>query len=290
MLYVIQNEELLVEVRSQGAELRSIKEKSDETEYLWNGDPAWWKYSSPILFPIVGKLVDGKYRVDGKTYELPAHGLARISEFQLVEKAPSRILFRLDASEKTMKSYPWEFCLEIGYELKDREIHVQWKVVNEDVKDMYFSIGAHPAFRCPIVHGENLTDCYLEFSEDEDTPCFTITSDTLLNHAKIDSLQGKTQPLSDEFFKDGVRAYEKLKSDAVTIKSRKSSKSLTVKAPGFTHWGFWAPERGGSPFVCIEPWFGHADFADFTGEFSEKEGNQMLATNETFQAEYVIAI
>ena len=208
----------------------------------------------------------------------------------MVEQAPGRILFRLNASEETLKSYPWKFCLEIGYELKDREIHVQWKVINEDVKDMYFSIGAHPAFRCPIVHGENLTDCYLEFNEAEDTPCFTITSDTLLSHEKTGSLTGKTQPLSDEFFKDGVRSYEKLKSDAVTIRSRKSRKSSTVKATGFTHWGLWAPERGGSPFVCIEPWFGHADFVDFTGDFNEKDGNLRLMPKENFETEYIISI
>lgn len=76
MLYTIENDELCVQVRDHGAELRSIKEREDETEYLWNGDPTWWRYSSPVLFPIVGKLKDNKYRVGGKTYELPSHASA----------------------------------------------------------------------------------------------------------------------------------------------------------------------------------------------------------------------
>lgn len=95
MLYTLENETLCVLVRSHGAELRSIKDRADETEYLWGGDPAWWKYSSPILFPIVGKLHGGQYRVDGKTYELPGHGLGRISDFSLEERHPDSIRFTL---------------------------------------------------------------------------------------------------------------------------------------------------------------------------------------------------
>ena len=114
MLYSLENEELLVQVRDHGAELRSIKERADETEYLWRGDPAWWKYSAPLPFPIVGQLVDGKYRVGGKTYELPAHGLARISDFELVEQKKDAIRFLLGWTEETLQKYPWKFRLDVG--------------------------------------------------------------------------------------------------------------------------------------------------------------------------------
>ena len=68
--------------------------------------------------------------------------------------------------------------------------------------------------------------------------------------------------------------FDDLRSDSITIRSRKSEKSLTVKANGFPYWGIWAPEKGGAPFICIEPWYGHADYADFVGEFAEKEGKR----------------
>ena len=100
MLYSLENKDLLVQVRDHGAELRSIKERADETEYLWRGDPTWWKYSAPLLFPIVGKLVDGKYRVNGKTYELPAHGLARIADFTLIEQEKDAIKLALSWAEE----------------------------------------------------------------------------------------------------------------------------------------------------------------------------------------------
>ena len=151
-------------MRDHGAELRSIKEREDETEYLWNGDPTWWRYSSPVLFPIVGKLKDNMYRVNGKTYELPSHGLGRISDFQLVEKEADRIAFSLRWTEESLKRYPWKFELQVAYELHGKQVKVIWTVRNHDDHEMIYSIGAHGAYRCPIVHAEEFSDCYLEFN------------------------------------------------------------------------------------------------------------------------------
>ncbi len=168
MLYTLENETLCVLVRSHGAELRSIKERADKTEYLWGGDFAWWKYSSPILFPIVGKLHGEQYRVDGKTYELPGHGLGRISEFALEERHPDSIRFVLRWSEESLARYPWKFVLHIGYALHGSAVRVTWEVENEGETEMPFSIGAHGAYRCPIVRGEEFSDAYLAFDAAKD--------------------------------------------------------------------------------------------------------------------------
>lgn len=241
-------------MRDHGAELRSIKERADETEYLWRGDPSWWKYSAPLLFPIVGKLVDGKYRVDGKTYELPAHGLARISDFELVEQKKDAIRFALGWTDETLQKYPWKFRLEVGYALEGRTVCVAWDVKNEDAKNMKLAPGVFFA------------------------------------HEREASFTGDKLPLSDAFFAGGVRAYDDLKSDTVTIRSTKSEKTLTISAPGFPYWGFWMPEKGGAPFLCLEPWYGHADVAGSDGAFEDKEGVQKLAPSATFHAEYTISI
>ena len=53
-----------------------------------------------------------------------------------------------------MEKYPFAFALSLGYELAGNELKVIWKVTNTDTgKTLHFSIGAHPAFNCPI-HGE----------------------------------------------------------------------------------------------------------------------------------------
>ena len=60
-MHTLQNDVLKITVAECGAELKSIIALADGTEYLFDGDPTWWKYSSPVLFPIVGKVNGGKY-------------------------------------------------------------------------------------------------------------------------------------------------------------------------------------------------------------------------------------
>ena len=290
MLYTLENETLCVLVRSHGAELRSIKERADETEYLWGGDPAWWKYSSPILFPIVGKLHGGQYRVDGKTYELPGHGLGRISDFSLEERHPDSIRFTLRWSEESLARYPWKFVLHIGYALHGSAVHVTWEVENKGETEMPFSIGAHGAYRCPIVRGEEFSDAYLAFDTAEDAVSLLTNAQGTFTHRAGFHLEGDRLPLSYELFRDDVLASHGLRSRRVTLCSRRSEKSLTVKTEGFPWLGIWSPNQGGAPFVCIEPWFGHGDYEDYDGEFAAREGTQHLAPGETFHAAYDIII
>ena len=291
MLYTLENKKLCVLVRSQGAELRSIKEREDETEYLWDGNPEWWKYSSPVLFPIVGKLLDGKYTVDGQEYKLPGHGLGRISEFELVSREEMRIEFALKWTEDTLKVYPWKFQLNIAYELDDNQIKVIWKIQNLDDKHMVYSIGSHGAFRCPIVAGESFDDCYLEFNASEDMKNLPIDSKGQIQHEYGDqAVKGTKLPLNYEMFKHDALVYDAQKSDTVSICSTKSDKKVTVQAKGFPYWGYWTPDKGGAPFLCIEPWHGHADYVDFAGDFKEREGSEELAPGEEKTFSYTIAI
>ena len=284
-MHTLQNDVLKITVADRGAELKSITEISDGTEYLFDGDPIWWKFSSPVLFPIVGKLVDNKYRAEGKTFELPGHGFARTSDFWLVDATDSALTFALESNAATFKVYPYKFRLEISFELIGREVKVRWKVSNVDDKEIYFSIGAHPAICCPIAYRENFDDCYLKFNRAEKSSCIRLNTDGTLGREKIPMLDGDELPLSYELFKGDALVFDDLKSDEVSVRSRKSSKSITVRAKGFPYWGFWTPAKGGAPFVCIEPWHGHADYEDFAGELKDKEGIIALPAGEIFETE-----
>ena len=112
MLHTLQNDILKIKVSDFGAELKSITGLSDGAEYLHNGDPQFWKYTSPVLFPFVGKVVNNKYRVDGKEYELPQHGFARTTEFKCVRETEDELAFRLEWNEETLKVYPYKFMLD----------------------------------------------------------------------------------------------------------------------------------------------------------------------------------
>ena len=291
MLYSLENDKLCVQVRSYGAELRSIKERADETEYLWEGNPQWWKYSSPVLFPIVGKLQDGKYRVNGKEFELPGHGFGRISEYQLVERRQDYIEFALKWSEESLASYPWKFQLNVAYALKDKTVEVIWKVQNLDDKEMVYSIGAHTAFRCPLVQGEEFSDYYLKFNQEEDNLNMPLNSKGQFLKVQGEThLQGQQLDLNYEMFAGDALAYKGLKSDVVSICSHKSDKKVSMEAKDFPFWGFWTPAQGGAPFLCLEPWQGHADYEGYDSEFAEREGSLKLASGETQKFHYTIRI
>ena len=284
-MYTLENAVLKIAVAERGAELKSITALADGTEYLFDGDPTWWKFSSPVLFPIVGKLVDNKYRTEGKEFTLPGHGFARTSDFWLVDATDHTLTFALESNAATLKVYPYKFRLEISFELIDHEVKVLWKVVNSDDKEIYFSIGAHPAICCPLAYRENFEDCYLKFNHPEKSSRIPLTASGTLSHERIPTLDGTELPLTYELFKGDALVFNDLKSDEVSVCSRKSSKSITVRAKNFPYWGFWTPAQGGAPFICIEPWHGHADYENFTGELKDKEGIIKLAVGETFKTE-----
>lgn len=122
----LENNDLKIMVRSKGAELLLLQEIKDGTDYLWNGDPSWREFCSPILFPIVGKVKNGKYKVDGNVYELPQHGLGRISEFELANKTTDTVSFKLWYSDETQKVYPYKFELIVSYVLTCWSVNVTW--------------------------------------------------------------------------------------------------------------------------------------------------------------------
>lgn len=288
-MQTLQNEVLKITVAERGAELKSITALADGTEYLFDSDPTWWKYSSPVLFPIIGKVKGGKYRAEGKEFELGQHGFARTANFWLVDATDKNLIFALESNAATLKVYPYKFRLEISFELIGNEVKVGWKVANVDDKDIYFSIGAHPAICCPISYRENFEDCYLKFNKPEKSARLLLTANGL-SHERIPTLDGTELNLTYDLFKGDALVFDDLKSDEVSVCSRKSSKSLTIRAKNFPYWGFWTPVQGGAPFICIEPWHGHADYEDFAGEFKDKEGIIKLAANETFQTEMAFII
>lgn len=179
----------------------------------------------------------------------------------------------------------------MAYELHGKQVKVIWTVRNHDDHEMIYSIGAHGAYRCPIVHGEEFSDCYLEFNHEEDAPNMPLNKEgQYLRTHGTKPLKGTKLPLYYEEFKDDVLAYHNLKSDKVTLRSTKSSKSLSVIAKDFPYWGFWTPGQGGAPFICLEPWHGHADYEDFDGDFADREGSERLAAGEEAMFTYTIEI
>ncbi|PRR82403.1 aldose 1-epimerase family protein [Clostridium vincentii] len=290
MIYSLENSTVKITASTHGGELHSITGKKEGTEYLWNGDSKYWKYHAPHLFPIIGKVIDSKYRVDEKTYELPAHGIARIADFEFISQTNNSITFELKYSDDSLKVYPYKFSLQVTYTLEENTIKTTFRVINLDDKKIYFSLGDHPAFMCPIEEDDKLEDYYLEFNKKEKSSAMLINEEVYISHNRKEYLNDSNIiPLSKELFKDGLFIFDDLKSNKVSIKSRNHNKSLSVEFDGFPYLGLWAPDNA-APFICIEPWFGHPDYEDFNGEFKEKKGVISLEVEKEFNCSYRIFI
>lgn len=286
MLYNISNEELTVSIESFGAEIRSIKDQSGH-EYMWQADPAYWKRTSPILFPLVGNYKDKESVYEGKTYTLSQHGFARDMEFDLVDSSKDRIVFRLEDNDKTLTKYPFRFMLEVEYVLTGKSVSVNWRVSGKDQDIMYFSIGAHPAFNC------RLEDSYLTFAKgaeeavSDHITSYVLNSEGLITNStkKYDLDNGKLH-LSNELFAGDALVVEDRQAAIVSL-YEKDTRIVTVSfdAPLF---GLWSPAGKNAPFMCIEPWYGRADGEDFDKKLENRKYTNVLRKGETFEEGYTM--
>jgi galactose mutarotase-like enzyme len=289
MISKLTNEYLTIEVKSFGAELCSIKSNSDGTEYLWQADKEYWGRSAPVLFPIVGKLVDDKYIYNNNTYNLSQHGFARDMEFQITAAAPHKITGVIESSQATLNKYPFKFQLQIDYELKGRTLSVEYTVRNTGNDMMYFSIGAHPGFNCPINNSEKMEDYYLEFECDENISSYCLEEGGISRNTKPFLNNEKIVKLSPDLFREDAIILKGLKSNKLSMRSKASNKAVTVEFTGFPYLGIWSKPEG-APFLCIEPWYGIADYVDFTGDITVKEGILSLKPSCEFNCQYSIVI
>ena len=290
MITKLENDLIEISVKEDGAEQVSFKLKEDGTEYLWQANPAVWGRYAPVLFPIVGRVKDNQYTIDGKTYMLGQHGFARDSKFVILTQTENSVEYQIISNKETMKIYPFQFKLNVKYEIKDRTLKVAYTVENIDDKKIYFSVGAHPGFKCPIVEGENIEDYYLEFSEKETAEVLRLNEESLVSSNKALFLKNENIiPLSEKLFADGVLIFEDLKSEKISIKSKKTNKSITMEFQDFKYFGIWTvPDQ--PQFVCLEPWHGIADFDTSDGNLKTKEGIKILEQGEKFQCFYSITI
>ena len=286
MEYTIENDHLVVKIKAKGAELSSIVNKQTKFEYMWGAAPAWAK-SSPILFPIVGTLKDNKYTYQNKTYSLPRHGFARDEEFVVEQSQKDAIVFLLTSTITSLEKYPFHFELRISYQLKQDEVHTTYQVTNAGTEEMYFSIGAHPAFKAPLTDTLRYEDYYLQFSEEENTPRWPITKDGLID-SKPTALLTDTDRLGlkHELFYDDALVLKKLSSDTISLKSDKDRHGLDFHLEGFPFLGLWAAKDAN--FICIEPWCGIADSVHHNQELTTKEGIEKISSKASWSRSWSV--
>lgn len=308
-MYILENDRLRCEFSEHGAELKVLFDKKKDKNLLWNGDPKFWKRTSPVLFPLVGSLRNGEYRYNGNIYKMSQHGFARDMDFEVINATGNTLTFVLTDNEESYKKYPFHFRLVIEYVLNKSSLSVTWKVTNlgdegRQLADnditlgdgrMYFSIGAHPAFLCdlhdnyffkisaPATMKNGLTD------NSHITTGELVEGGLFVDTKKEYKLDGGYLAINEELFANDALVLENSQTGRVALcdKNKDELLALSFDAPVV---GLWSPPKVNAPFVCIEPWYGRCDGVQFDGELSKREWGNTLEVNETFTKGYTIEI
>lgn len=287
-MQLLENDHLRVSVSAHGAELTSVLDKTNGMERLWSGNAAIWNRHAPILFPIVGRLVGDDYTYQGKTYSLPQHGFARDATFIMRKRTMESLSYHLKDSERTHAVYPFPFLLQVDYILRENEVRVAYTVSNTGNAPMYFSIGAHPGFACPLLPMEHFSDYFVEFEKPETCARWYVDESGLIARKEDNYLQDtQVIPYTLDRFSEDALIFKDLASNKVSIKCNKNDRVVTLDFAGWPYLGIWS-KPDGAPFICLEPWHGIADHVQHDGDLTTKEGIIPLDAGLNFCCEYGI--
>ncbi len=280
MVHYIENDVLKIGVKEAGCELTSIFSKKDNYEYLWQGDESIWYGQSPILFPIVGRLIDDKYTLNGIEYTMPKHGFARKTDWKLISKDDDTMSFILSESGETLQFFPYNFDLIVTYTIEENKLTVNHCVVNKNVVDMYFSLGAHPGFNCQI--GDKLV-----FDDNETLSTEKID---LVNSLRLPETfpvlnNSKEIVITKDIFNEDALILHGIKSKNISLVHSDNRHTVKFNMGNSPYLGIWA--KPGAPYVCIEPWYGVNDSFEKKADFSQKDAINKLSAQDIFNFTWV---
>lgn len=290
MLYTIKNDVSTVTLDTLGAEMQSIT-GADGTEYLWYGDPTYWRNRATNLFPYVGRMTEESYILNGKRYSMKIHGFARHMEFEVSEHTDSRIVFTLRDDETTRESYPFAFVFSVIYELVGAEIRITYRVENKCEETMFFGLGGHPGFRLPLEEGKCFEDYTLTFGQ----PChpsrgILAPSYMMSGVEKLFPLENDTAiPLRHDLFDDDaiiLRHFDK----TLTLSAGEGTRGVRVYMPDMKCLGLWHAPKTQAPYVCIEPWVSLPSRDGVIEDLSQQSDLIRLEAGKTYVNEWSITL
>lgn len=271
---------LTVTIASRGAEIQSIRD-ADGTEYLWQGDPAFWAGRAPILFPVAGGLRNDRYVWQGKTYPMPKHGIVRSVEWEEEKAEKNRAVFK---TSRQTEGFPFVYDLRAIFTVIGNQLHVEYAVTNRDQGPFCFSVGAHEAYATP----GGIEEYEIVFDEEEDLLHSTLEGSLNTHDLTPIALHTRVLPLKYEYFKVDALVFRSLKSRGVTLRGTKNGRRVRVDFPNHPILMLW--DKPGAEYICIEPWCNGPDFVDAPEEIDRKFGFLRIAPGETIRRGHTITI
>ncbi len=279
--------ELSAEIDPHGAQLSRLRDRHSR-DLLWDGDPAVWAGRAPLLFPIVGVVAGGRYRLGSNSYPLSRHGFARNKDFSIASASPAAAVFKLAADRSTLEIYPFQFELSVRFELLRSSLSVTATIRNLGADRMPASFGYHPAFRWPLPFGGARSSHFIDFAVDEPEPVRRLDAAGLLTPIEHPTpIEHGRLALTDDLFQNDALILDQVKSGSVTYGGAEGPR-LRIDCGGAPYLGLWS--KPGAEFVCIEPWHGISDPVGYAGDFKDKPGILLLDAGQAVQAAMTITL
>lgn len=257
MKHILENDQLRVEIDEHGAQIMSIFEKTTSTEYLWQGDPTYWNGRAPLLFPICGRLIEGRFTYKGQSYDMILHGFIRNVDLTVSAKTETSISLTYSDNELTRAQYPFAFRYTVTYTLCGNTLDHKFLVENTGDDVLPFGIGGHPGFNIPLEEGTVFTDYYIEFADVKPARKLILTETCFMTDETepFPLENGKIYRLHHDMF-DNDAIFLRDMASSVTLKSDKTTRAVTVSYTNMPYLGLWHKPKTEAPYMCIEPWNG----------------------------------
>lgn len=290
MLHTIHNDVMTVTIDELGAQLMSIT-AANGTEYLWNGDPAYWTGRAPNLFPYVGRLTNDRYAYGGKEYEMTRHGFAKRAVFAPADQGRANLTLRMTDTPESRESYPFSFRFDVSYVLEGDTLAVVYAVENRGHETMYFGIGGHPGFRVPLEEGKGFEDYRLTFAQPSQ-PCRVLLSENYMlsgRDAPYPLEDGTTLPLRHGLFDDDAIILKNFER-TMTLSAGEGTHGLTLSCPQMRYLGIWHQPKTDAPYVCLEPWASLPSRQDVVEDLTQQNDLISLEPGQRYENRWTITI
>lgn len=281
-MITLKNTYLTAEISPRGAELKSLR--SCDSEYVWEGDAAWWGASCPILFPICSGLKDGKFTFEGKEYSLQKHGYARFKTFSVESASDTSAVFLHCSDNETKEVYPFDYELRVIFTLVGKSLKIDYSVKNTGKGNMYFNIGGHEGYATP----EGIEAYDVIFDKKVSLGASLLDGNLLSDKAVLILENSDTLSLKEDYFSEDALIFRDVPSRCATLRRRGGGHAIRVEFPDAKHLLLW--QVCGAPYICIEPWDGIPDVVGCSGDITEKESVVTLGAGENYVFSHTLTV
>ena len=185
-------------------------------------------------------------------------------------------------------AYPYAFTLEVVFSLIERTLAVDYRVVNQNDRALFFALGSHPAFNLPAKLGP-LEDWSIRFETAERPLCHRVAENLLSSAPQPYEFNAANSiVLTAETFAHDALIFKGIRSRALQIVHRDHGVRIRFDTGGAPTLGIWA--KPGAPFVCLEPWYGFDDSSEINVDLQLKPDILRLPAGETFTTGYKITV